>query len=1037
MRLITLLLLFSLICIQGYGQSTQLDNYKQELRGLSGDAYFAKANEIAEQLSDSNASESLELLAEILKNPELSNYSEQHALTYYLQGSIYNLKGDYNESEESFRKASGIITNEDASSLLAKIIIGDAAVKIRKGQYDDAKTRLDSALIVLDKNPDESTLAKAHLIYGSVEDISANDDKAKSHYDTSINIYRDIGDKKGESDVMYRMAVLYLVGYKNEEKALEYFTDGREIKEQIGDDKGLANYNLSLGILHEEKGNYQTALDYYAESLEGYTKIADKANIAKTYNNIGVAYVDWGKYDSARVYHTKSAKMHLELDNPIGIIRSQSNLGEVLMFQEEYDKALEHYHVALAKSQSTKRNPMLGSTNNNIADVFLKLNQLDSAKYYLNESLKAHQASSNYFSQRHTYKNLSSLEEKSGNYDKALQHFKTYKEIQDSLFTTRKTRELAEVQAKYDTAKQEKTISELEQKNKTQRLWQNIYAVGALFALILAGFIFQFFRFRNKKNKELLAIEGRQIEQLEEMNRLKSRFFNNISHEFRTPLTLILGPLEKLRQSADEASKPVVDMIDRNGKRLLKLINQLLELSKIEDGKTVLKTTYIDLVPFIKGWVLSFQSMAEMKDVELKIDSENDAYHLFVDKEKVEEIIVNLLSNALKYTPSGGKVSVQLNKIDEDEVSYLNIEVSDSGKGIPEEEQEYIFDRFYQATNADSDNVVGTGIGLSLVKELVDLHKGTITVESKLNLGSTFTVKLPFGKSHLSEENIQMISTGSDDAITEAQKESFKKQEELEEIVDESLPILLLIEDNDDLRVYVKSIVQEKYQVKEAINGEEGIAQAFEHVPDIIVSDLMMPKVDGLQVCNTLKEDMRTSHIPIILLTARSSKEDRIEGLKNRADDYLTKPFDSEELLVRIENLITLRKKIHSYFNPETDVSLMPKKLKLNSIDGIFIEKITSTLESEISNPLFGVEQLATAVSLSRSQLFRKMKAITNRTPNEYIRFFRLHRAMDMIKSNSATITEIAYEVGFQNPSYFSKCFQEQFGKNPSEVNSN
>ncbi|MEX0361457.1 MAG: ATP-binding protein, partial [Allomuricauda sp.] len=404
-----------------------------------------------------------------------------------------------------------------------------------------------------------------------------------------------------------------------------------------------------------------------------------------------------------------------------------------------------------------------------------------------------------------------------------------------------------------------------------------------------------------------------------------------------------------------------------------------------------------------------------------------------IDKSKMEEVLINLLSNALKYTPSGGHVTVSLHQIHTDGNDALSIKVLDTGKGIAKEEQPYIFNRFYQAANAEADNVVGTGIGLSLIKELVDLHKGSISVKSELGVGSTFEVQLPFGKEHLAEEEVQMIpstthATAMDIPVADAEIPVRAEAD----MGNEELPLLLLIEDNEDLRNYIREVLKDQYNILEAKDGKVGIQHALQHIPDIIVSDLMMPKVDGLEVCKTLKEDVRTSHIPIILLTARASQEDKIEGLKNLADDYLTKPFDNEELRVRIGNLIQLRSKMQAYFGAENQ--MLPKKVTLSSLDQLFMEKITAKLEEEISNPLFGVEELADTMALSRSQLYRKVKAITGLTPNEYIRVFRLHRAMDMLKQQGGTVTEISLAVGFQNPSYFSKCFQEQFNVSPSSV---
>ncbi len=1016
----------------GYAQSGLNSDLEKKLESLTGEAFFSTANDIAEEYYTISTKQAQEFIEDHFTEKAVEKFPLQHARILLVKGKLHTIQGDYELANSTLDESISILKDLKNNDYLAKAYLGMSTLQLRRDDYEKTRMNLEQGLALFQTSDIDPVLAQIHKIYGRMENMTGNLDIALQHFEQSIGIYEYLGDKKGISDIYYRIAVLYL-DKNNEEKALQYFKDGKALKEEIKDDKGLANFNLSLGVLHEEKGLYKTALDYYQQSLKGYQIVGDKANLAKTYNNIGVAYVDWQKYDSAQAYHEKSVKLHKELNSPLGMIRSFSNLGEVYYLKEDYKKALEQYWAAKKTSESTDGKIMQEWVFNSLGRVHLASNNLDSASYYLNTSLRLKKEKGNYLTLRHTYKDLSELKEKQGNMSEALAYFKLYKEVQDSLFRKRKTRELAEMQAKYDNVRQEKEIDQLQQKNKTQKLWQNIYAIGALLALVSVGFVFQFFKFRNKKNKELLAIEAQQRQQLEEMDRLKSRFFNNISHEFRTPLTLIMGPLDKLRNGVDSALRPTVDMIDRNGKRLLKLINQLLELSKIEAGKTALKASLMDIVPLLKGWVLSFKSMAEMKDVELSFQTEKESYFLYFDKGKMEKVVINLLSNALKYTPSGGKVSINLVRKTIEGVDFLSVIVADTGKGIAKEEQPYIFDRFYQAANADSDNVVGTGIGLSLTKELADLHKGSISVKSEAGKGSTFEILLPFGKAHLSDEDIQVIPSTAASVSMDVPIEVVKSTDSQDiDAGNESKPLLLLIEDNQDLRNYIKDVLHEHYSILEGIDGEDGMQKAFEKIPDVIVTDLMMPKVDGLQVCKTLKEDIRTSHIPIILLTARSSKEDRIEGLKNLADDYLTKPFDNEELLVRIQNLIQLRTKVQAYFGAENQ--LLPKKVTLNSMDNIFMEKITSRLEEEISNPLFGVEELADTVALSRSQLYRKIKAVTGLTPNEYMRTFRLHRAMDMLKQKSATVTEVAFAVGFQNPSYFSKCFQEQFQISPSSV---
>ncbi|HMB64515.1 MAG TPA: tetratricopeptide repeat protein, partial [Eudoraea sp.] len=938
----------------------------------------------------------------------------------------------YEASLLTLKTALDISEKENPGVLTGKVHIAIGEVKKILGRYTGAKKAIEKGIDILQRLDNDEALARGYLEYGRMEGVLNNHDTSLEYYDKSLQIYERLEDRRNISNLYYRIAVHY-DDIKDEEKSLEYFTKGRAIKEAIGDTRGLAKFNLSLGVLHEEKGNFEIALEYYRQSLKGYEYGKDRSSMARVFNNIGVAYIDWNKYDSAQVYLKRSVDLHRLLRAPIGLIRSLANLGEVYQYEKKYDLAIQNFMEAKTLSEATEAQPMLGMVSNSLGQTYLSVNQLDSASFYLNKSLRLRLDNNNYFSLRHNYKNLSVLEEKKGNFRKSLEYYKLHKEVADSLFQTRKDKELAEIQAKYDTEKQEKEIIGLQQENEKRTLWRNIFAVGTLGALAIALLIFQFFMYRNKKNKQLLIAEETQRRELEKLDQLKSRFFNNISHEFRTPLTLILGPLEKIRKSVDDHLQPTVDIIERNGKRLLKLINQLLDLSKIESGKVVLKTSLTDLIPLLKGWVISFSSLADTKNIELTFTPEKESYFLYVDREKIEEVIINLMSNAFKYTPTAGRISVRVAEKKAGGHNYLSIAVSDTGTGISAEELDHIFDRFYQASNADAEDVTGTGIGLALIKELVELHKGFVNVMSEVAKGTTFEVLLPMGKDHLNDEEIVRISRVKETSGVEEEPRTTAKVPALnEDEPDDAFPVVLLIEDNQDLRMYIREILSESYKVLEAAQGEEGVAMAREHIPDIVLSDLMMPKLDGLEVCRLLKEDMLTSHIPIILITAKSSREDKLEGLKSLADDYLTKPFDTEELLVRLRNLIDLRKKMQSYFS-SGDI-LLPRKIQLNSMDSIFMEKVTGHLEAEISNSLFGVVELAYAVGLSRSQLFRKIKAITNLTPNEFMRSFRLHRAMDILKQQGGSVSEVAYETGFQNPSYFSKCFQEQFGQSPSAV---
>ena len=1023
-----------LICIffvvqLGFSQTQEIDSLTQLLHSAEIPERYEIINVLATAYLNHNPTKSKQLLDNLLSN-SLQAYPAQEGMAHYLKGKAISAQGNYQESLSHFNRAITLFKVAHLKKELGNTYLSIGIAQSYIGKEVDAKKAFQESQRIFEELNDEQGLAATYHQKGHLHYLEGDSAMALEFYKKSLRIHVNVGDTLGISDNYFRMALAYL-GQGNREKELDLLVKAKELKEVIGDFRGLAKVKISLGVMHEEAGNVKTAIGYYLQSLEANRKVGDERVNSVIYNNLGVTYMDIKMYDSSLIYYNKALDIRKQLGRKRDIIQSHMNIGEIYEFQEDFERALDQYRAGLTLSETTEGSPMSEIMNDRLGKTFLSQDKLDSAAYYLNEALRLRKIRNDYFNLRGTYKNLSLLNEKQGNFREALAYHQLYKAISDSAQKVNAHTELAEVQAKYDTERQAREIATLQQENEKRTLWRNIFAVGTIVLLAFALMIFQFFIYRSKKNKELLVAKEEQHAQLKEVDAMKSRFFSNISHEFRTPLTLILGPISQLRKNIDDTLHPTLNTMERNGKRLLKLINQLLDLSKIESGNMGLKTTFLDVVPLVKGWVMSFNSMAEAKEVKLQLNIAQDSYFLYVDRGKLEEAIINLMSNALKYTPKGGQITVSANTESND--GFLSITVTDSGSGIPQQELQHIFNRFYQASNSKNEDVTGTGIGLALVKELVELHKGSVHVSSELGKGTTFEILLPLGKTHLSESEIVGIKIADASSTLE---EQIPVEQNLglgvAESANDELPLVLLIEDNAELRNYIKEILHLRFHTIDAVNGEEGVGMAKKHVPDLIISDLMMPKMDGLQVCRLLKEEMLTCHIPIILLTAKSSKEDKIEGLKSLADDYLTKPFDTDELLIRLENLIGLRKKMQAKF--ASVHMLTPKKIKMSSLDTLFMEKVIEHLEGEISNSLFGVVELAYAVNLSRSQLFRKIKAITNLTPNEYIRSFRLYRAMDLLKQKSGSVAEIAYETGFQNPSYFSKCFQDEFGMPPSSV---
>ncbi len=572
--------------------------------------------------------------------------------------------------------------------------------------------------------------------------------------------------------------------------------------------------------------------------------------------------------------------------------------------------------------------------------------------------------------------------------------------------------------------------------------WWAIVLYLLLFFLVL-------FAARRYELKRIMLLNELKLEKvttdsLRNLDHLKSQFFTNISHEFRTPLTLIMGPVEEmLEKNGDPKMQKTLRVMHTNAAKLLTLVNQLLELSKLESGYYEVKASRGDLIGFLKGLLMSFASKAEQKNIKLefdydtKIDNEAFRERLFFDRDILGKIMNNLLSNAFKFTPDGGSVSLKVFiKSRKGKDSKLEICLKDSGIGIQKEKLPFIFDRFYQADASSKRDYEGSGIGLAYVKELVKVHYGQILARSEPGKGTTFLLILPLGREKFSDHQIIEAPPKPSPANNGANvlPEPHPKQAEkgFSAVYNPDKPLVLVVEDHEDVRDYICQSLQENYRVEEAPNAKVGLKLAEEVMPDLIVCDIMMPGMDGLEYCEALKNDVKTSHIPIILLTARAEESERIQGLETGADDYLTKPFNPRELLVRVNNLIENRQKLREKFS--TNAIIKPGEISVTPRDRVFMEKLVKVVEDNISNEKYSIEDLSRDVGMSQSQLHRKLKALVNQTTNHFVRSIKMHRAKELLERDAGTIAEVAYMVGYEDPGYFTKSYKAFFGQLPSEV---
>jgi len=581
--------------------------------------------------------------------------------------------------------------------------------------------------------------------------------------------------------------------------------------------------------------------------------------------------------------------------------------------------------------------------------------------------------------------------------------------------------------------------------------WKTGWAIFSYLLLFLLG-VFLLNKNTQARLKEKQLIENERTKRLQEieLRERKFQFFTNISHEFRTPLTLIVNPLIDIINDESlalpEKVKEKHRIIHKNADRLSRLINELLDFRKLELNKVGIKVRNIDLVKFCKEVINHFKEEAFTRNIDLSLDADISNLSVWADESMLEKIIFNLLSNAFKVTPDGGAIGIQLLMndhlsklplVDESNpIEVVQIIISDTGPGIEKEEIKKIFERFYQVESLNKTYFGGTGIGLEVVQSFVELHKGKINVNSEIGKGTNFIIELPQGKKHFNENEIISNYT---DVVTQKESDvlggnSAKNRTERDvEVAKKSISdTLLIVEDNTELRNYLEKELASQYKILTAKNGKQGLQIAKESLPDIIITDVIMPEMDGFVFCENIKKDIRTSHIPLLMLTAKATLENKREGIETGADVYMVKPFDMDLLKLHLSQLVTSRQLIfNKYFSLISD---LPSNVKTTSLDKEFIEKVLNYINANLDNPDLNVESLAAQLNLSRSQFYRKIKALTNQTATEFLRNIRLQKAKQIIEMGNSNINEVCYKVGFSSPSYFSKCFKSYFGVLPKDV---
>jgi signal transduction histidine kinase/DNA-binding response OmpR family regulator len=811
-----------------------------------------------------------------------------------------------------------------------------------------------------------------------------------------------------------------------------------------------------LGIHRKNMGKYLEANELLLEALSHYRRIRDKQGMAFAYSGLGTLSKDLYDFDKALEYLNKSAGLFRELKDDGRERETLLNIGTLYLETDHVEQAYALYSDLIRRLEESGDPESLAAAYINFGEVYDLQSMADSAEYYYRKSLLVSEKIGYLKGIMDSYHFIGKIFSQTGRDREAADILLKAFALADTLGFRRDLADISiclsdsyaglrDFEHAYYFAKLSKSFeAELKREEAAKTIARNAlaeqnrisknrirlfyYALLSLFVSVLL-IITLYRNYRIKQKANLLLVE---------MDQLKSNMFSNITHEFRTPLTLILGPLEEMLAAGDKKNPTTgeVSMMRRNALRLLNLVNQMLDLASLDAHRMKLFLSRDDFIRFFQVRVLSFASLAHQKDINFSALVPDCEMITWFDADKLEKIINNLVSNAIKYTPKGGEVICGLKKVDPSGET-VEFYVYDTGKGVSSQEISRIFDRFYKAGNLEAAGEASTGIGLSLTRELVLLMHGTIEVDSEEGRWTRFTVRLPLGRQHLKADEFESAATDSHQKISGQPRDTAEAELACEEYPVEqrktgrNIPKVLVVEDQKEIREYLASNLEDCFRVVEAPDGLAGFEMALRYLPDLVITDLIMPGIDGLELCTRLKTDERCSHVPVVILTAKSTVEDRLKGLETGADAYITKPFVIREIKLVARKLIEQRKLLRERFS--RDIRIEPRELAVTSADERFLDKLLATIDKNLGNPALDVNSLQQDMNMSRMQLFRKIKALTNLTPGEFIRNIRLKHAASLLEQGFGNIAEVCYEVGFSNPSHFAKCFRELYGVLPSE----
>jgi len=916
----------------------------------------------------------------------------------YAELALIYMDNDIEKAQETIDKLKALGINNSCYKCEGYGWLYEGILNVRSGNYIKAIDKFKKTANIAKKNDDQYL----HIQGVANEAQTLLDiDKKKESEKLMLSF---VEESKKFPDEYGMESIYFLLGYVNQDNgfynsALEYFIK----TDQLIRDDDPSGLDFKIAVLgqiadvYKEMDNHDKANEVLKKALKIALKNDTPLFLNDVYLSKGIIELHFNNPSNAIIHLKKSYNYFKSINFKLKVANSALALGECYIKLNDQAKSIAFLQESELLFKEFEDETNLLKIDLLLSENYIQTNKIDLATTLLNKialSVEKNKISKNYIN----YLNSKiKLNFKTQNFNEALDLIEKRDSLQKLISQNTNKINFQDLETKYQTEKKEQEIKLLSAENELAERQKYIY-IALIVLLIFLGLTI-FYLYRNKIKT---------ANKISELNEMKSRFFANISHEFRTPLTLIKSPIQQLQESAtDEKQKSQLNLVDKNANRMLELVDQLLELSKLDSGTFKLILKEGNLSDFLKSIAEPFAFQAKENNLSFHVNIQNNHKNHFFDKDVIQKIVSNLLSNALKYTPQNNTIHFS-SSIEKD---TLLLSVTNSGVKLKKEELPKLFERFYQKTDTQS----GVGIGLALVKELVDLYQGNISASLDYDK-LTFNLSLPLTLSkdeniHIATENIQLTQNSSE--------------------TDQELPILLIVDDNAEIRAVLNDLFSEEYRIIEAGDGEAALFIAQKEIPDCIISDVMMPKLDGFAFTKEIKSNELTSFVPVILLTAKTTEEAHLESLKSTADAFLTKPFNHEIVKATVHQLISERKKLQQRYSQE--LILKPVDIVINSVDEKFLQKLQTILDTQLANADFTAEEFATQIGISRMQLHRKLKSLLGVSATEFIRNERLKNAAELLKKGNGNISEIAYSVGFNEISYFSRCFKDHFGCTPTE----